>query len=193
MRKHIIVAVFLIILLSNILIISLNTNFYKNEFSKHNIYNKFNKEDLDNNFTLTINYLNNKNELNKDFYTQREILHLKDIKNLVMISKILLILSIISLSFSKNKTNLLKGISKGSKYLLITTIIIGILFLFKFQTSFIYFHKIFFTNNLWLLNENHNLIKMLPGEIFKDLILKIVKYIIASSVILLVISNYLRK
>ena len=72
-------------------------------------------------------------------------------------------------------------------------LILGILFLFKFQIAFFYLHKIFFTNSLWLLNQNHNLIKLLPEEIFKDLILKIVKYILSISIILLIISNYLKR
>ncbi|WP_407651962.1 lipoprotein intramolecular transacylase Lit [Citroniella saccharovorans] len=53
---------------------------------------------------------------------------------------------------------------------------IGLLFL-NFENSFIIFHKIFFNNDLWLMNPNTDImIRILTGDFFYQICIRIIIY-----------------
>ena len=59
---------FLLILSYNL--VAYNLNFYKNEFSKHEVYTELNKEDVDREAENIINYLKT-GEINTNYFSER--------------------------------------------------------------------------------------------------------------------------
>lgn len=107
-------------------------------------------------------------------FNQREILHMQDVQVLFkygfIIKYMALFLSIIIIAYFTIKDEIIilgKYMAWG---LLVNWAILGILFLmvnYNFNKYFTYFHEIFFTNDLWLLDPNTDLlIQILPEEFF---------------------------
>ena len=110
-------------------------------------------------------------------YNEKEILHMEDVQVLFnytsKIKYITMALSLIMILFFMHvgeKDLLGKYIFKG---IFANWIIVGLLALvafFDFNKYFTYFHLIFFTNDLWLLDPRTDLlIQMLPEEFFIDM------------------------
>jgi integral membrane protein (TIGR01906 family) len=98
-------------------------------------------------------------ELNSD-YSIEETIHLKDVRNLIWLSWIIIIILTIILFFSSTKDLIYAGIIS-----LIITLILPLIFI-SFNSSFILFHKLLFTNNYWLLPSTSKLIQMFPETFF---------------------------
>lgn len=183
----------IIILLLNFRLYVFNTDYYHKEFARHSVYKMFNNGELENSLDDLFDYFKGKGELNKEFFNSKEILHLKDVKNLIKktiklfyISIVLLIIIFILL---KDKNLIIKSSLYGSA----STIII-ILFLFlvsstNFSWYFLNFHYLVFSNNYWQLNpETDRLILMFPEEFFYDITTKIFfNSLIISLVIMLIL------
>ena len=84
--KKIILALFLVvfIFLLNFRIYIFNQNFYEKEFDKLDIGKNFDYG-IHKEYISLINFLKNKEELNPDFFNEKEIIHLNDVKNLIKI------------------------------------------------------------------------------------------------------------
>ena len=107
-------------------------------------------------------------------FNQREVLHMRDVQVLFKIGYILkyttLILSIAIIAYFikiGEKKLLGKYIFRGLFINWALLALLGILIYSDFNKYFTYFHYIFFTNDLWLLNpETDLLIQMLPKSFF---------------------------
>jgi len=102
----------------------------------------------------------------KNFFNEREIKHMNDVKRIFIWVKIISVLSLITfLIFLKPN-----GLPLVLLYSLILIAIILFIFLFlPFDLSFTKFHEILFNNELWLLNpETDRLIVLLPERFFID-------------------------
>lgn len=102
----------------------------------------------------------------KNFFNEREIKHMDDVKRIFIWVKIISVLSLITfLIFLKPN-----GLPLVLLYSLILIAIILFIFLFlPFNLSFTKFHEILFNNELWLLNpETDRLIVLLPERFFID-------------------------
>ena len=102
----------------------------------------------------------------KNFFNEREIKHMDDVKRIFIWVKIISVLSLITfLIFLKPN-----GLPLVLLYSLILIAIILFIFLFlPFDLSFTKFHEILFNNELWLLNpETDRLIVLLPERFFID-------------------------
>ena len=191
-----IVSLILLIIISNFKLLALNFNFYKNEFSKLNVYEKI--PDADKQALNLINYHNNKEELS-NFFNDREKLHLQDVKNLFqklsLIFYISLILSLILLIYfiyiKKYKIIYSSFLIAG-----ILTFILIILFLISvsnFDKAFTQFHLILFSNNLWQLNpETDNLVNLFPLQFFYDITKQIIINTLISLFILIILALIIR-
>jgi len=165
-KKLLVISLTLLIILSNFYFLVFNENFYLKQAEKQNTLQY--KE----NYINIINYLKN-NEPLKNF-NEKEVLHMKDVKNIIQNTIYLLYLSIISsltIIFYFIYKKQYKKINSSLKYSSITTIAFLLIFsaitLMSFEKSFIYFHKIFFTNDLWILNPVTDLlINLLPQQFF---------------------------
>ena len=155
----------LIILLLNFRIVIFDPDFYE-KISKDNL--NFDKDKTIN----LINYLKNKEGLNKELYTEKEIIHLKDVKSLinkfVLSFYFLLIFSLLLIfKFYKNIYEIffISGI---------LTLVIILLFTFlNFNSLFYNFHIVFFKNAFWLIDPETTLIRLFPEMFFKNFLKEI--------------------
>jgi len=126
-------------------------------------------------------------ELSTEKYSEREVLHMKDVRNLVWISlSITSILSILLLIGVKKTKQRKKEFILGG---ILTTILVLALIvaLFTFSISFPAFHKILFTNNYWLLPADSLLIQMFPERFFIESIKQIILYSFTLSLLSIII------
>lgn len=165
-------------LLINIEANSYNESYYLMSFRKYNIEKATGRNiyELNGIANDIIDYLKNKggDELLEPHFNEREILHMKDVQDLFNLARLLKYLGLgVSLSIifylrkKKEYTFLGRTLIFGllSNYIILGILVIMILT--DFNKYFTYFHLILFTNDLWLLDPNTDLlIQMLPEEFF---------------------------
>jgi integral membrane protein (TIGR01906 family) len=171
-----IISIFNLILLSTLYYISFDFNYYKNKFEKYSIYDKING-DVDNSFKEVLDYVKgDKVFISSDLFNERELEHLKDVKELFYFAKILIVFYAFLIIFCiaiLEKKHILKAIKNASYFILSFISIISLSILINFEKAFIIFHEILFTNDLWILNpRTDNLLKMMPEELFISLGIK---------------------
>lgn len=156
-----------------------NINSYEKEFSKNNAYEKYNKTFVDDVGKNLINYFKSNEELG-NYYSQREILHLEDVKNLIRktltlfyITFTFLLLSFIYLATRKYYNELSKILIYGGIICILLIFLFVILFFIDFNSSFIKFHEIFFNNDLWILSSESLLVNLFTEEFFFNILKKI--------------------
>lgn len=144
----------------------LNPNYFTLRFDIYSQFEEDKKPFAEKNFHNIFNYLNNTEELNKDFFSYEDQIHLKDVKTIVGIYYFLcLILLFIILIFILNKVYY----PEYSLYLHGIILLLIIILLANFESTFISFHKILFRNDYWMLDPNSsNLIKYFSDNIFRE-------------------------
>ena len=134
----------------------------------------------------------NKNGEPLSLYNEKELIHMEDVRNIVQLFTILQIASIVIfvgvaiLIYLKNGlAPLLKGIQIGA---IVTAALTGVLIiwaLIDFNSLFLIFHYISFTNNLWVLDPAKDyLIMMFPEGFFNDAAILIVFSILIEAAII---------
>ena len=183
-----------------------NLNFYKSFYQKENLAPKIGTtyEELIKNTTNLLDYLNHKAILNLDWYTDKDILHMQDVRTLYSLSYKTMIFFIVVFTIS---TILLKILCKKrtifyitntfNKVLLAFIIVIGILsciISYNFTSFWIKFHQLLFSNDLWLLSpDESNLIQMVPEEFFISLITTIILHIFILFISLFILNTIVKK
>lgn len=179
-----VLAVVLVISISIMfLIISLERNAYNiNYFTKS--YEKYDIESITSKSSeelkiITIDLIKylkgiGGNELLEPHFNQKEILHMEDVQNLFHLARTIkhtmtVIAFLIILYFIKKKQFLTLGktllYGLFANYILLS--VLGIMLLIDFNRYFTYFHLMFFSNDLWLLDPRTDLmIQMLPQGFF---------------------------
>ena len=183
-----------------------NLNFYKNFYLRENLAPSINTTDdeLINNTTNLLEYLTNKAELNTTWFSEKDILHMKDVRvlynvsfNLMIFFIIIFILSTILIALVyKNYAMfyITKTFNKTLLAFILLVIVLAGIISYNFTSFWIKFHQLLFTNDLWLLSpEESNLIKMVPEQFFISLITTIILHILILFVSLLVVNNIFKK
>lgn len=184
-------------ILAVIFYVCFDLNFYKDFYQKENIadYIDTSSDNLINNTQNLLNYLNKKEQLNTDWFSEKDILHMVDVQNLYTFSHnimiycfITFILSTIIIILNLRGKSLLYITKIFNKVLLLFIVLVGGLsavIAYNFNSFWIKFHTTLFSNDLWLLSPNEsNLIKMVPEEFFISLITKIIIYILILFILL---------
>ncbi|MBS3137363.1 DUF1461 domain-containing protein [Candidatus Woesearchaeota archaeon] len=196
----IIISLFSFILLANYKNTLYNFPFYKYEYEKNGVYARFDKAVVDNATIDLFLYLNNNQQnITSQFFSDRDKLHLVDVKHLIRFSKIvytiILILFISSLIalfyFYRHKFK-----KSFAKILIFASLLYIFLFITiaanqtneTFQKKFIGIHYILFDNDYWILSpEKDNLINLFPEQFWYDIVQKILKDTLLYAVFLLII------
>lgn len=172
-----------------------NFNFYEKEYNKYNVYEDLKMEPKD---VLSVthemmDYLRGEREdlvvytkvdgKEQEFFNDREKAHMVDVQKLFLkglaLRKAGIIICIICLAaFFLLKGGAHRLLPKvfliGSLAFVGITVIAGILMALDFNRYFTMFHHLFFTNDLWLLDpETDLMINMLPEGFFYDMVLRI--------------------
>ena len=141
-------------------------------------------------------------ELLSPHFNQKEVLHMRDVQGLFDLARaikhggyIISILIFTYLLFKKEQTFIGKTLLYGPLVTYLILIVSGLLASTDFNKYFTYFHLIFFTNDLWLLNPQTDLmIQMLPEPFFMGMAIRIVlSFFIYLSIIQIVGYLYKRK
>ena len=190
-------SLFISSILAVIFYICFDINFYKNFYQKENLASSIgtSSDNLINNTQNLLNYLNKKEQLNTDWFSEKDILHMVDVQNLYTFSHnimiycfITFILSTIIIILNLRGKSLLYITKIFNKVLLLFIVLVGGLsavIAYNFNSFWIKFHTTLFSNDLWLLSPNEsNLIKMVPEEFFISLITKIIIYILILFILL---------
>lgn len=199
-------SLFISSILAVIFYVCFDLNFYKDFYQKENLSSSIgtSSDNLINNTQNLLNYLNKKEQLNTDWFSEKDILHMVDVQNLYTFSHNIMIYCFITFILS---TIIIILILRGKSLLYITKIFNKVLLLFivligglstiiayNFNSFWIKFHTTLFSNDLWLLSPNEsNLIKMVPEEFFISLITKIIIYILILFILLFTSNIVIRK
>ena len=199
-------SLFISSILAVIFYVCFDLNFYKDFYQKENLSSSIgtSSDNLINNTQNLLNYLNKKEQLNTDWFSEKDILHMVDVQNLYTFSHnimiycfITFILSTIIIILNLRGKSLLYITKIFNKVLLLFIVLVGGLsavIAYNFNSFWIKFHTTLFSNELWLLSPNEsNLIKMVPEEFFISLITKIIIYILILFILLFTSNIVIRK
>lgn len=199
-------SLFLSSILAIIFYVCFDLNFYKDFYQKENLAKTIGttSDNLITNTQNLLNYLNKKEQLNTDWFSQKDILHMVDVQNLYTLSYNIMVYCIIAfivctiiIVLMLKKQALLKITKIFNKVLILFILVIGGLsavIAYNFNSFWIKFHTTIFTNDLWLLSPSEsNLIKMVPEEFFISLITKIIIYILILFVVMFIGNIIIRK
>lgn len=200
----------IMLLLTDVQLVAYNRNYFRAEYSKYGIpkHIGMSMDNLMDSTEKLLLYLENKrddldfeasfNKGNDEFFSQRDKQHMIDVKGLFLKGRFIrdfsffYLLIIILLLFWKKpfKGQLRKLASYGiaiSAAGIIPVIILVILMNIDFYKYFTVFHKIFFTNDLWLLDPAADrLINIFPQDFFTDMAFSISYMYIAEMAAILV-------
>ena len=192
-------ALFIFSILAIIFYNCFNLDFYKNFYEKENLAPSINttNSELINNTENLLAYLKDNTSLNKNWFSDKDILHMIDVKNLYNVSfkvmtfcLIIFVITTIIIIITKKTKTLLYITKTFNKTLVIFILLIAILagiIAYNFNSFWIRFHTILFSNDLWLLSpDESNLIKMVPEEFFISLITRIIIHIFIVFILLLI-------
>ncbi len=144
-----------------------------------------------------IDYYNSDEELlDIDIYTEREILHMKDVKSLVHLDYTLQLISLIyiiifilagfALKRGQFWRKLVGGMMWGGWFTIALVIAVGVWALIDFDTLFHLFHLISFNNDLWRLSPADNMLPMFPQGFFNDAAMFITGAVILEAITIMV-------
>ena len=199
-------SLFISSILAVIFYVCFDINFYRNFYQKENLANHIDtsSDNLINNTQNLLNYLNKKEQLNTDWFSKKDILHMVDVQNLYTFSHNIMIYCLITFIISTiiiililRRKSLLYITKIFNKVLLLFIVLVGGLsavIAYNFNSFWIKFHTTLFSNDLWLLSPSEsNLIKMVPEEFFICLITKIITYILILFILLFTSNIVIRK
>lgn len=199
-------SLFISSILAIIFYVCFDLNFYKDFYQKENLTKTIGttSDNLITNTQNLLNYLNKKEQLSTDWFSQKDILHMVDVQNLYTLSHNIMVYCIITfivctiiIVLMLKKQALLKITKIFNKVLILFILVIGGLsavIAYNFNSFWIKFHTTIFTNDLWLLSPSEsNLIKMVPEEFFISLITKIIIYILILFVVMFIGNIVIRK
>ncbi len=168
-----IIIVPLVIILGNFRYLVLDVNFYDSLYQESGVYQTFSKSQA---IAITRNllgYFKGQTKIDQGFFSGQAILHLKDVKGLIIFATSLLYLSlsfvgVVTLTLiAKRKYQALISAFFTSSLITIVFVLFLSLGIFKaFEPLFTKFHHVLFTNNLWLFPASDNLVKLFPQEFF---------------------------
>ena len=169
--------------------------FYKKEYEKYRVTDDLNMK-IDNVMAVTehmMAYLIGKEEKlsivtdvdgeHQDFFNEQDRLHLADVRNLFLgglklRNYALILATILMIVLMAKKADFRRLVPQG--YLqalfvyLILAAILGVAMSIDFTSCFTLFHKLFFTNNLWIFDpETDYMIRMLPEGFFSDMVIRV--------------------
>ena len=189
-------------------IFAFNNDFYKDEYAKLGAaeYVGVSEENLNEATDVLLDYLKDERkdiELQSDqgdsFYSEREKLHMVDVKalyqNCCMLAWCFLIVgggmvAFIIISRKKDSlVHLVKGFTRASIFIIAFFAFIGIAAAIDFNTFWVNFHRLFFTNDLWMLDPaNSRMIRMYQESFFFDMVTGILLLFLSIFIGLLVAS-----
>ncbi|HEY49965.1 MAG TPA: TIGR01906 family membrane protein [Dehalococcoidia bacterium] len=137
--------------------------------------------------------------LDVELFSEREVAHMKDVKGLIQLDYKLLLASLsfivayIVINFALRRGSfwrvLAKRLIQGSAVTVIVLAVLGLWALIDFDSLFLCFHKVSFTNNLWQLAPGDNLVLMFPEAFFNDAALFIAAVVLGETILIAILAG----
>lgn len=130
-------------------------------------------------------------------YTEQEIAHLVDVKRLMetmnyIFYSLLLVLTLILTYCRKNKEQLIKLLKYGGITVIAVELMLFLLVLISFNSSFAAFHYLFFPQGNWIFSADSLLIQTFPLQFFVKISQTILFQAFLGGIIFILISLYLK-
>ncbi|MFA5524011.1 MAG: TIGR01906 family membrane protein [Tissierellales bacterium] len=202
----------LVFLLTDLDLITFDHDFYEKKYEEYSIpeVTGIEMKNLRNITSEMLDYLKGKREdlimftevngKTEQVFEEREILHMVDVRDLFskgyFARNIMFIIMIVSLGWliGFQRKSIGKALIISSIWPIVLMAILGVLMYIDFHKYFTYFHHIFFTNDLWLLDPNTDiLIQMLPLEFFNSIAYKILLYFCIELFLILLVGIILNR
>ena len=187
-----------VIILSTGLYFAFDYPWYQKEFSRLNVYQKIEPGQVASQTFNIFSYLQDKERLTENHYTDREKIHLTDVKNLINWAKVIDLLLIFCLiaqfwwlvKKKWKKYCLIENLFFASLISLVIYLLLIALLYLAFSQIFLGFHQLFFNNNYWQLDPNiESLIVIFPPELFFALVNRITVFSLITALLLLISSG----
>ncbi|HZK00682.1 MAG TPA: TIGR01906 family membrane protein [Tissierellaceae bacterium] len=201
-----IIALSLSILVISIEINAYNKSYFMNSYQKHKTSEVTGKstEELGIITDDIILHLKGQggDELLSPHFNEKEVLHMRDVQDLFDMARVIkysgFIVSIIFLAniiYKKDYLYLAKTLLYGPLFTYSLLLILALLASRDFTRYFTYFHHIFFSNDLWILNpQTDMMIQMLPEDFFMGMAIRIMlSFLIILSILQIVGILLIRK
>lgn len=169
-----------------------NRNFYASEYAKYNVKDDVgvSEQTLTNATDRLLGYLEGSydsldmemEQSAEQYYTQREKDHMVDVKLLYQNARAFMVWAYvlgaaaicISWLLTKDKKRIFKAAFLGISAAMAAFVVLGIWAAVDFNHFWISFHRLFFTNDLWILDPSVSfMIRMFPQAFFFDLVIAI--------------------
>jgi len=159
-------------------------NFYKSYVDYGAFASQYSREEIEQNFEEFMNFAAVKGStLDSEFFSNEDILHAYDVRNLFKIVYIIYLICILGIIILRKDLDL-KIIRNAGIINILVFLLIGFISILNFSKSFILFHKLLFRNDYWLLDpDTSNLIKYFPQKVFSDIGTYISFFVIISSLL----------
>lgn len=188
-------AVIIILLMASISMQAFNINNYEKSQIKHDVSSvmKMPQEEVTNATIVALAYTKgaaqelvyHSETLDKDIFSEQDKEHMVDVRDLygLLYNVILAMASVIMtigiyMMFNRRHIHieeLAENFNKTSIYFLVVLGAIALFAVLNFEAFWTMFHKIFFDNDLWLMDPSRDaLIQMMPEPLFANLVFKIV-------------------
>ncbi|NUM25818.1 MAG: TIGR01906 family membrane protein [Candidatus Buchananbacteria bacterium] len=185
------------ILLASIDASIFDSRWYEKQFTKNNIYQTLDAKRVTDQTENLFSYLKNENSLDSQYYTNREVTHLTDIKNIINILQITTFISLAGLVSGllliyqrEKKAALIKILSIAAVTAIVFYTSLGLLITYNFDQFFSILHQLSFRNDFWLLDPTtENLINIFPPNLFAALGSTIIAKAILASLITLILAR----
>jgi len=143
-----------------------NLSFYDLYYQSAGLYQNYSPSDLLASAENVLLYITGQADLNTALYQDQEILHLADIKNLILAIQIKTIGLAVATFFLFKKWKSI-NLLRISQFVLMEILLAGLLIYFLFEPIFLRFHILVFPNDFWMLDPDiHLLIVLYPPEFF---------------------------
>ena len=168
-----------------------NWGFYQEEFAKLDTPAKtgLSEEELDCAARSLLNYINGSSDdlgEAESILREVEILHMADVRELYstayalgVCSFIIGIILIVIEGIRNGRTILARGVMASSAFYVILIASIGVFAAVNFNAFWTAFHRLVFTNEMWLLEPTDMLVRIVEGRFFDDLVMRIAGNIMA--------------
>lgn len=173
-----------IFLLTPLLFFSSCPRYYQLRFEEYGVYDEFESNFISeekvnhqiNNLILHLSPLTV--NLDVDFYSKEDVLHLYDVKNIITFLYFVYILSIAYVlwffKYKKSDINF-KLLKKQSQLYILAILVTGLITFFNFDYLFTFAHDVTFSNDYWLLDPNSsNLINFFPQSLFLEIFMIVI-------------------
>lgn len=191
----VLISLFMVGMYSSIELIAYNDSFYKQQYIKNHVseYTEISNEQLmDITDQMQLFLKGQRSDFNiyaivngnyQAVFTLQEQEHMLDVQKLFVFFRAVrniclgVLILIFAIMYKNKKEMLFKLLKNASVTILILSALLGIGVVFFFEPLFIGFHKLFFTNELWLFDPATSiLINMVPEEFFIACAVRIVLY-----------------